>query len=134
MIHNAAFFVNSEITIIDAKYVKDYIIEVTFSDGKINIIDFRKAIMRIKNPDFEIYKELYRQYQNDQVRVNNNSHRNYYRDNNIRTPSTNQRLNIKPSDNSFRTNSVPQRTIRTNTAPQRNTSPSAYGGFSRGRR
>lgn len=58
MIHNAAFFVNSEITIVDAKYIQDYIIEITFSDEKINIIDFRKAIMRIKNSDFEIYKDI----------------------------------------------------------------------------
>jgi hypothetical protein len=44
--------------IISAKYVEGYKLELTFNDGKVNIIDFRKQVMAQKVPEYAAYQDL----------------------------------------------------------------------------
>lgn len=46
------------IRIISAKYIEGYKIELTFNDGKVNIIDFEKQIMAQKVPEYAAYQNI----------------------------------------------------------------------------
>ncbi len=49
---------NTAIEILSAKYVKQYCIELTFSDAKKEIVDFGKFLNKCSHPQHNKYKEL----------------------------------------------------------------------------
>ena len=44
--------------IIEAKYVSDYKIRLTFNDGKIQVMDFGPFLAKARNPDTTDYRAL----------------------------------------------------------------------------
>jgi hypothetical protein len=44
------------IKIIRAEYVRDYVIKLTFSDGRVNEVDFKNQVMSQKVPEYKIYQ------------------------------------------------------------------------------
>lgn len=46
------------VKIVKAEYVKEYIIELTFSDGKVNHVDFKKQVMAQKVPEYAAYQAM----------------------------------------------------------------------------
>jgi hypothetical protein len=46
------------IKIVEAIYIKDYIIKLTFNDGKINNVDFKEEVMAQKVPEYKKYQHI----------------------------------------------------------------------------
>jgi hypothetical protein len=46
------------IKIVKAQYVTNYIIKLTFSDGKVNLVDFEKQVMAQKVPKYKTYQKI----------------------------------------------------------------------------
>lgn len=55
---------NQEIYIINAEYLKEYCIKLTFSDKKIQIVDFKPFLTRASHPEIKKYldKNLFKQF------------------------------------------------------------------------
>ena len=48
---------NEVIFITHVSYVKDYLLEISFNDGHISVVDFEQFICSSSNPDIIKYKE-----------------------------------------------------------------------------
>lgn len=61
-----------EINIARANYLSDYKIEVTFDDGKSNVIDFEEFLAHSKHPDIRKYfkKTLFKKFKIDNGNLN----------------------------------------------------------------
>ena len=46
----------SELSVKNAKHIKSHILEITFSDGYVNCVDFAPFIFSNGHPDYEKYK------------------------------------------------------------------------------
>ena len=44
--------------IIKVKYIKDYILEITFENGTIKRVDFKKGLLHAKNPMNTKYRDI----------------------------------------------------------------------------
>ena len=48
------------ISIVNADYVKDYIVKLSFNDGTSKVIDFGTFLLKHNHPQFNSYKEISR--------------------------------------------------------------------------
>ena len=61
-----------EINILNAIYLKDYQIELTFDDKKKRVVDFKEFLSKAKHPEIKKYlkKELFKQFRIDNGNLN----------------------------------------------------------------